>query len=168
MKIYGAYGANTNMKAMSYRCPDAEFLGIGFLKDWQLEFRSVADIVPKKDVEMTIALWAITDRCEAALDAFEGYPNLYIKRNLPTFIDPEYSGGHLVTIDNPTNIEVVYYVMNPNSFRGNQIVPPPESYYKCLYEGYEDCGIPLKQLFSADNRATKGQTAKKLLSRNWG
>lgn len=47
-KIYIAYGSNLHQQQMKYRCPDAEVLGTAMLQDYELEFRGVATIVPKK------------------------------------------------------------------------------------------------------------------------
>ena len=36
-KIYFAYGSNLNRTQMKQRCPNAQFLSVGFLKDYRLK-----------------------------------------------------------------------------------------------------------------------------------
>lgn len=85
-KIYGAYGSNMNLEQMAHRCPKAKVIGSGILKDYKLTFRGrykgVANIQPCKGKEVPIVLWEITDECERALDIYEGYPSLYVKKKL--------------------------------------------------------------------------------------
>ena len=38
-KIYIAYGSNMDFPQMEGRCPDAEFLGAGVLRNWRLMFK---------------------------------------------------------------------------------------------------------------------------------
>jgi hypothetical protein len=45
-KIYIAYGANTNRRAMARRCPNAKPIGAGFIVGQRFKFNNVADIVP--------------------------------------------------------------------------------------------------------------------------
>ena len=77
--LYGAYGANLNMSNMEVRCPLAKPI-LGFhLVDYKLVFNGVADIIKHKGAKVPIGLWKITDKCEKALDKFEGFPYLYKK-----------------------------------------------------------------------------------------
>ena len=80
--LYGAYGANLNMANMEVRCPQAKPI-LGFtLVGFRLVFNGVADIIKHKGAKVPIGLWKITDKCEKALDKFEGFPYLYKKLNL--------------------------------------------------------------------------------------
>ena len=154
--IYGAYGANTHLNSMGHRCPEAQFIGVGEVYGWDLEFRGVADIVPNDDKILSVGLWRISKKCEQALDVFEGFPVLYIKKRIKTLFEGK-------------QISVLFYVMNPESFRGQLIQPPPKNYYNTLYQGYSDCGLSHAQLYSADGRAYKNRTSKhKKLSKVWG
>jgi len=81
-KIYIAYGANTNRRAMSSRCPNAKPIGFGFIEGQRFKFNNVADIVPHegdKYLNAPAVAWEITQHCERALDRFEGFPSLYRK-----------------------------------------------------------------------------------------
>ena len=80
-RLYFAYGANMNMESMAWRCPAARPVGAFTLQDWELEFYSHANILPKTGGKVYGVLWAITPDCEASLDAFEGFPDYYTKRS---------------------------------------------------------------------------------------
>ena len=88
MKYYFAYGSNMNLDQMAYRCPDAEVVGRCVLKDYRLAFRGnrrgygVASILPEPGSEVQGLLWKITPKCEQSLDFYEGYPNLYEKKEV--------------------------------------------------------------------------------------
>ena len=47
-QLYIAYGSNINLEQMAYRCPHSKVIGTSEIKDFELEFRGVATIVPKK------------------------------------------------------------------------------------------------------------------------
>ena len=78
--LYFAYGANMHPGHMSWRCPSAQAQGAFVLRDWQLKFYNHATIEPKPGAQVGGVLWSITDKCEASLDAFEGFPSYYTKR----------------------------------------------------------------------------------------
>ena len=80
-RLYFAYGANMNMDSMAWRCPQARPVSPFTLHDWELEFYSHATIRPQPGGRVQGVLWAITEDCEAKLDAFEGYPDYYTKRS---------------------------------------------------------------------------------------
>jgi hypothetical protein len=79
--LYFAYGANMHPESMRYRCPDAVPVGQFNLRDWQLEFYNHATIMPVADQQVPGVIWSITEDCEHRLDAYEGYPTYYTKRN---------------------------------------------------------------------------------------
>ena len=60
-KIYFAYGSNLNHRQMAYRCPDAEFVGAGFIKDYTMTFNGdnsgVADIIPCSGGRVPVGVW---------------------------------------------------------------------------------------------------------------
>ena len=65
---------------MSWRCPKAQAHQAFVLRDWELRFYNHATIEPRKGAATHGVLWAITEECEAHLDAFEGFPSYYTKR----------------------------------------------------------------------------------------
>ena len=80
VKLYFAYGMNTNQEEMSYRCPGARAFGRAMLPGYRLEFKSFATIVPSPTEQVEGVLWTITDTDESALDMLEGYPEFYDKK----------------------------------------------------------------------------------------
>jgi hypothetical protein len=95
-KIYIAYGANTNRRAMARRCPNAKPMGSGFIVGQRFKFNNVADIVPhdkSKYKDAPAVAWDITPDCEKALDRYEGFPSLYRKIDVLFQADGEYFNG---------------------------------------------------------------------------
>lgn len=125
-KYYIAYGSNLNIKQMTNRCPTAIPLCSFMLEDMQLEFRSVATIVPREDAMVPVGLWQIDEACEAALDLYEGYPNLYRKE----FIEVPLWGS---------TVTAMVYIMN-----GGSPALPSDYYLGTILTGYRD--------FDMDNR----------------
>ena len=74
VKLYFAYGMNTNKEEMAYRCPGARAMGKAVLPGYRFEFKSFATIVPDVDSYVEGVLWTITESDELALDILEGYP----------------------------------------------------------------------------------------------
>ena len=77
-RIYFAYGSNLSLEGMASRCPDSEPIARANLAGWALTFRGVADIDQRERARTDGALWAISDRDLEHLDAYEGYPDLYL------------------------------------------------------------------------------------------
>ncbi len=127
MKLYFAYGANLNIESMRWRCPDAVPVEAMYLQDYRLAFSGVATIQPSPGEFVPGALWAITEKCEAALDIFEGYPTFYRKQT--------------VTVD---GMEIMFYVMN-HDLPGE----PSVNYLMTIAEGYQDWQLQLDDLWSA-------------------
>lgn len=135
--LYFAYGSNLNKAQMQKRCPNAVPLGKLMLADWRLVFRGVADIEPHKGAVLPIGLWAITDKCEMALDVYEGYPRLYGKKYFMI------NGEKYLT-----------YTMNQDG-----IQPPSRGYVDTIRCGYDDFRLPfgfldeaLKHSITAEDR----------------
>lgn len=129
-KIYVAYGSNLNISQMSYRCPDAEVVGVGTLENYQLSFKGWADhgvatVSKKEGFTVPVALWAISEADEKNLDVYEGWPHLYRKEN----IEVKLNNGEIVT--------GMVYIMNA-VHRGTPMLPsrPTPIYYNTIAEGY--------------------------------
>ena len=137
-KIYAAYGSNMNLIQMARRCPRARVIEIGTLENYKLTFRGrgsgVANVERCDGRKVPIVLWQITPTCEIALDSYEGFPNLYIKRD----IEVETKNG---------KVKTMAYVMNERYEK--MPAEPSEHYYAVIAEGYEDNGIPLDALDDA-------------------
>lgn len=128
-KVYLAYGSNLNLEQMAYRCPDAAVIGTTMLQDHRLVFRGgrhsgVATIEQEKGSAVPVLLWQITERCEQALDRYEGYPHLYRKEQLTVDLDGQ-------------QVQAMAYVMN----EGPPPAIPDAYYYATILHGYRDCGF---------------------------
>lgn len=74
-RLYIAYGSNLNLPQMRWRCPTANVIGSGEVKDYELLFRgnrlgAVATIEPLDD-------------------RYEGYPNFYRKEMMDVEVNGE-------------------------------------------------------------------------------
>lgn len=135
-KMYFAYGANTDMDMMAMRCPAARPIGTVVLHDHRLVFRGVADVVPADGRQVVGAVWWITPACEAALDRFEGYPRLYVKKTVQFTLDG-------------VRHDCMLYVMRQQ--RGEAL--PYGDYVATLKRGYNDFRIPQQQILTAIQEA---------------
>ncbi len=137
VKYYFAYGMNTNIGEMSYRCPNAVCLGAATIKNYKLAFRNHADIEFADDAQVRGVLWKITDECERSLDMLEGYPYYYDKREFIVLPDKAIKGNtHIVAM--------AYQMVDQSSFS-----PPSKSYMDCLIEGYGDNNVEVDQIYQA-------------------
>ena len=129
--LYFAYGSNINLDQMRYRCPDASVYGQAVLDNYDLRFRGsgVATVEPKEGACVYGLLWELTDKCEASLDRYEGYPRLYIKQTL-----------EVRTFDG-RRVPVMAYIMNPELHLKPSL--PPRDYYLGIKTGYEQNGLPV-------------------------
>ena len=129
--LYFAYGANTNIDNMMGRCPNAKKLTGLVLPDYRLVFRGVADVEHAPYNEVQGVLWWITNKCEDALDIYEGFPTLYRKETFAISI-------------NDTVEDVMFYTMNRMGYN-----LPSEHYFKCIEEGYIQNKLPTAGLYES-------------------
>lgn len=137
MKTYFAYGSNMNIEQMMRRCPDSHLIGVGVLKGYSLTFKgssmsAVATIEPNEDSEVPVVMWSISEMDEKKLDIYEGFPRLYIKRQLKVHAGKKTVSGFA-------------YIMTD----GKSIGLPSTGYFDIILEGYEENGIDTKPLFGA-------------------
>lgn len=137
-KMYAAYGSNMNLEQMKKRCPDAVVAGIGILPDYRLVFRGfrrgVANIEKAKGFSVPIVLWEITDKCEASLDYYEGYPRMYTKADVS------------VAVGN-REVMAIAYVMTAKY--ENAYKMPTGDYYNIIAEGYKNHELDKEMLKEA-------------------
>lgn len=135
--LYFAYGSNINLGQMQYRCPDATVRGAAILEGYELVFRGsgIATIAPKEGACVHGLLWELTDRSEASLDRYEGFPRLYRKE----YLQAQTEDGKTVPI--------MAYVIDP----ALELRPavPPSGYYYGIQEGYLQNRLPLRKLKQA-------------------
>jgi gamma-glutamylcyclotransferase (GGCT)/AIG2-like uncharacterized protein YtfP len=138
VKLYFAYGMNTNQDEMAYRCPTAVPLGKAVLPGYRFEFKSFATIVPSPKEQVEGVLWTITDTDESALDVLEGYPEFYDKKT----VSVEHNGQSYIAMT---------YIMGPRE-KG---YAPSDGYYSMVSEGYQSFGLSQQQLLDAKNRSIR-------------
>jgi len=136
VKLYFAYGMNTNKEEMAYRCPGARSLGKAVLLGYRFEFKSFATIVPSPKEQVEGVLWTITDSDESALDMLEGYPEFYDKKT----VSVEHANQSYIAMT---------YIMGPRE----QGYAPSDGYYSMVSEGYQTFGLSQRQLLDAKNRS---------------
>lgn len=135
MKKYIAYGSNLNLGQMRHRCPTAAILGIGFLENWTLTFRSMrgpayATIEPCIGSQVPVVVWNIDKIAERALDRYEGYPHFYSKTTIK------------VSLNNGLGLDAMVYIMNRRASPG----VPSEDYIDTIYQGYLDNDLNMHYL----------------------
>jgi hypothetical protein len=148
-KIYLAYGSNLNLEQMKLRCPEAKVLGGAVLEDYALVFRggddrAVADITPRQGGQVPALLWEITPSDEAALDLYEGWPRLYVKKTLTVIF-----GGK--------PIEAMAYVMS----EGQSLGYPGRDYLWVIMRGYQTAGFDTETLMEAASRSAQKAGSEK-------
>jgi gamma-glutamylcyclotransferase (GGCT)/AIG2-like uncharacterized protein YtfP len=137
VKLYFAYGMNTNQEEMAYRCPTAVPMGKAVLHGYRFEFKNFATIVPSPGESVEGVLWTITDSDEVALDILEGYPEFYDKK--------------YVTVHQGIDYIAMTYIMSPRE----QSYPPSDGYYRMVSQGYQQFGLNQQQLLEAKSRSNR-------------
>jgi hypothetical protein len=132
--LYVAYGSNMNRRQMARRCPKARPLGGIWLEGWRLVMKRVADIEPDPHALTPAALWEITRACERALDAYEGFPHLYVKQRLAVALP---NGRRADPRALPPG--AMAYVMNGP--RQRDYGPASDGYLAAIAEGYREFGF---------------------------
>lgn len=122
-QLYIAYGSNINLEQMAFRCPHSSVVVTSEIKDFELEFRGVATIVPKKGATVPVLIWELDDRDLPTLNRYEGWPRLYRQEKMPFEM-------------NGKSYEGMAYLMN----RGT-ISPPSQQYYNTILQGYRENGL---------------------------
>ena len=82
LTLYFAYGANLNLDGMTFRCPGFKPIASAILPNYRFAFKGVADVVPMNGENVYGALYLLKPKHMKSLDRFEGYPNLYVKKQL--------------------------------------------------------------------------------------
>lgn len=142
-QLYIAYGSNINLEQMAFRCPHSKVVGKSEIKDFELEFRGVATIVPKENASVPVLIWELDERDLPTLNRYEGYPNFYRQEKMAFELGGEKYEG-------------MAYLMN----RG-QISPPSYAYYMTILQGYRENGLDESFLQKAlDNSLDSEQKVK--------
>ena len=136
--LYFAYGANMHPESMRARCPGAIAVGQFNLRDWQLEFYNHATIMPSPGLHVPGVIWSITEDCEYSLDAYEGFPTYYTKRDW-----------------HQDGLDFFFYEMTP----GNRSGYPGNSYVSNIAASYRYWNIPGDALESIEYEKYTDQAA---------
>lgn len=149
--LYFAYGSNLHLEQMRLRCPTAEPVAAATLRGWKLVFRGVADIAEGKADDLVYgAVFRIREKDEHALDVYEGYPHLYIKR----FVTVKLADG--------SNARAMVYVMKSRKTHST----PSDFYFNVIKEGFENWALPLVELFDAERISTAISNAARAVVHN--
>ena len=135
--LYFAYGMNTNTQGMAQRCPGAVAFGHARLLGHRFRFAGPADVQVDRRYFVDGVLWDITADCLKSLDVLEGYPHFYERK----WATVEFNQGECSAL--------VYY-MQP----GHRNSPPSSSYFNMVSEGYEEFGVPTRQLWQNVTQST--------------
>ena len=142
-RYYIAYGSNLNVRQMKWRCPDARIVGTAALKDWRLLFKgsktgAYLTIEKEPGGSVPVAVWAVSETDEAALDRYEGFPTFYYKTELPV----EVKGIRTGKLSRHT---AFVYIMHEDRPEGI----PTNAYVRTCADGYRDFGFDMNVLADA-------------------
>ncbi len=130
-QLYIAYGSNINLEQMAFRCPHSKVVGTSKIKDYELEFREVATIVPRANASVPVLIWELDERDLPTLNRYEGYPRLYRQETMSFDLNGKEVNG-------------MAYLMNYGT-----ISPPSQQYYNTILQGYRENGLDEKYLQTA-------------------
>lgn len=135
--LYGAYGSNLNESQMQIRCPLAKKIGVVRLPDYELVFRGIADMEHKEGSEIMLGIWQITDKCEHALDIYEGFPRLYGKKIFDVKAD-NFEAIYSRDFEPSESTKLMIYQMNDQT----KVYRPDTNYLHTIANGFLDFAIP--------------------------
>ena len=155
-RIYIAYGSNMSEAQMAQRCPDATLAGTGRVNGYELLFKGsltgcYATIEKKADAFVPVVLWRISAADERRLDAYEGFPRFYYKKE----VEVETDDG---------TVRGLVYIMHEDRRFGI----PETWYYQNMERDYRKFGFELSILrkgLTESRVRTKG-TRVRLVSMN--
>ena len=135
--LYLAYGSNLNLEQMRYRCPDAKVVGYTYLPDRKLVFRGTPlgsyltlDEAPGAYPGVPCGVFEISERDQASLDRYEGYPRFYRRDYVQTGEIFDALTGRVVS----SSASAMIYLMQP----GHPLGLPSGAYWRTCLHGYRD------------------------------
>ena len=145
--FYLAYGSNLNVRQMKLRCPTARVVGTAEIKDYELLFKgsqtgSYLTIEPKEGGIVPVAVWEVQEQDVRRLDAYEGFPKFYYKKDMEIRYKGIRTGRH-------RTVTAFVYIMHED----REIGIPSNRYISTCIEGYNDFGFNLNILFDAVDRS---------------
>jgi gamma-glutamylcyclotransferase (GGCT)/AIG2-like uncharacterized protein YtfP len=136
-KFYFGYGSNLDILQMKRRCQDCRPIQAAKLPGYVLTFSGVLTIAYDPSTFVLGGIYEVSDEDEGALDIYEGFPHLYIKRYTHAVIAGKRE-------------EIFYYVMPEDSYH---ISPPGQAYYNICERGYRDWNLDIRELEAARKRS---------------
>lgn len=133
-RYYLAYGSNLNRNRMAQRCPTAKRVGTAFIDDYRLMFKRSTSgyyltIEEALGHKVPVGVFVIMDSDERALDGYEGYPDVYYKKDFRVLLNGE--DGRKEEID------AFAYIL-PES---RELGIPEDWYVEMAKEGYRNFGF---------------------------
>ncbi len=130
LTFYFAYGANLNLNGMAYRCPGFRPIAPAVLTDYRFAFKGVADVEPAPGENVYGALYLLTPKHMKSLDCFEGFPNLYIKKQALVRILDGLEPEHFT-------LATIYVMRNSNHY-----AEPARQYLDTILTGCRQWKLP--------------------------
>lgn len=150
-RYYLAYGSNLNVRQMCWRCPSAKIIGTAVIADYELLFKgsktgSYLTIEPKAGQTVPVAVWSVNAEDERRLDAYEGYPTFYYKKELQITVKGIRTGTERIR-------DAFLYIMHEERPLGL----PTEGYFNVCLEGYDYFNFEPQFLAEAYFKSEKGE-----------
>ncbi|MBC8203978.1 MAG: gamma-glutamylcyclotransferase [FCB group bacterium] len=130
LTLYFAYGANLNLDGMAYRCPGFKPIGPALLPNYRFAFKGVADVEPALGESVYGAIYLLTPAHMQALDRFEGFPNLYIKKQAVVRVLDNINPKHFT-------MATIYIMRN-----GDRCAEPSWQYLDIILNGCRQWNLP--------------------------
>ncbi len=127
---YFAYGSNMDKEQMAYRCPNADFVGIGEVKAYRfaIDAAGVATIIPAQSTSVEGAVWLLTDSDIANLDIYEGVKQRCYRKE---YINVELANGE--------SIKALVYISNRKEI--GQGIGTASGYMNRIVTAAKDIGL---------------------------
>ncbi|MDE2060352.1 MAG: gamma-glutamylcyclotransferase [candidate division NC10 bacterium] len=131
--FYFAYGSNMERFQLKRLCPKAKFAAAATLTDYELIFSGntpmwgggIADIRERSGKTVEGVVWEISEAERKVLDEYEGYPDLYLHKE----IQVRSRTGKVIAA-------FAYIMENPA-----REMPPSKRYKQLLISGAEEHGL---------------------------
>ena len=123
---YFAYGSNLNLEQIDCRCPGIRPLTTAKLRDYELVFRGVADVISAPGKTVIGAIYEVNEAHLQALDLYEGFPHFYQRR----LVEVETLQGE--------KLPALIYVMSEK----NAPYPPDKHYLHIIITGMKQWNFP--------------------------
>ncbi|MFQ5656656.1 MAG: gamma-glutamylcyclotransferase family protein [Candidatus Methylomirabilales bacterium] len=146
--LYFAYGSNMERHHMKRRCRSAKFVAAARLRDYELNFTGtstmwgggVADLKPVTGKVVEGVLWEIAEVDLKELDEYEGYPQVYVRKN----VDVEAMDGRKMQA-------FAYFMVRPGMYKA-----PSRRYMRLLVSGAEEHGLSDEYVMRLEAIRTSG------------